>query len=180
VATRGCWWCQFLSCGCVSKGSSVWSSGPSMTAKPVNRFDSIRMDDGQLSGKQCGYGRTRFMYARSTARRHQAPISPLSSSEAEDDNGERRADGGECAARISAGSAAIASTCGLPTEFLPKWGQPRAQTPVNRACFAKSLLFYPHLPSPCQTRTAPAAGWIANVSMQVGGNASRSGAQTSA
>ena len=35
----------------------------------------------------------------------------------------------------------------------------------------KSTPFHPHPPSPCQTRSAPAAGWIANVSSQVGGNA---------
>ena len=40
-----------------------------------------------------------------------------------------------------------------------------------RAFPAKSAPFCPHLPSPCQTRSAPAAGWIANVSSQVGGNA---------
>jgi len=34
---------------------------------------------------------------------------------------------------------------------------------------AKSRRFHPHPPAPCHTQCAPAAGWIANASVQVGG-----------
>jgi len=40
-----------------------------------------------------------------------------------------------------------------------------------RVFFTKSLPFCPHLPSPCHAWSAPAAGWIANVSSWAGGNA---------
>lgn len=63
----------------------------------------------------------------------------------------------------------------------PAWGQTHTPHPPHFRPFpTKPTPFHPHPLLPCHNRLTPAAGWIANVSMQVGGNASCSGAQTSA
>ena len=58
-----------------------------------------------------------------------------------------------------------------PLDPQPTVDNPSLPAPHPRPFPTKTTPFHPHLPNPCQTRFAPAAGWIANVSMQVGGNA---------
>ena len=62
-------------------------------------------------------------------------------------------------------------TCQPADAFHPWCTIPRRYPQQFRLFPTKSTPFCPHLPSPCQTRSAPAAGWIANVSSQAGGNA---------
>ena len=54
----------------------------------------------------------------------------------------------------------------------PKTVEDSAPPPQRFQSFtSKSHRLFPHPPAPCHNRIAPAAGWIANVSMQAGGNA---------
>ena len=60
-----------------------------------------------------------------------------------------------------------------PSIIRPKSVEEFTPPPQQFQPLAKnSRRFYPRFWAPCHTASAPAAGWIANVSMQVGGNAS--------
>ena len=59
---------------------------------------------------------------------------------------------------------------GLAGRWITAWilGS-QAEDDENREIRAKTPRSFPHLPYPCHTRCAPAAGWIANASSQAGG-----------